>query len=119
MPLNTALIMDVYGIFMKLFLCRLVTPYSKIQMRLLHHSLFRRDTLIGEADLDLYPLLQCKDGKLSLLQKCFNLEGSSISRNCRTTLGSLFVVLDGINIDMSLVPEPPRYSQNSNNGKYF
>ncbi|KAK2722126.1 E3 ubiquitin-protein ligase Su(dx)-like [Artemia franciscana] len=94
----------------------LVTPYSKIQMRLLHHSLFRRDTLIGEADLDLYPLLQCKDGKLSLLQKCFNLEGSSISRNCRTTLGSLFVVLDGINIDMSLVPEPPRYSQNSNNG---
>ena len=50
-----------------------VTPYSKMQFRLFDHSSFKRDTLVAEANLDLYPLLIQNNGKCQMLQTSLDL----------------------------------------------
>ena len=50
-----------------------VTPYSKILFRLFDHSSFKRDTLVAEANLDLYPLLIQNNGKCQMLQTSLEL----------------------------------------------
>ena len=46
-----------------------VTPYSKFLFRLFDHSSFKKDALVAEATLDLYPLLIKHNGKCQMLQQ--------------------------------------------------
>ena len=45
-----------------------VTPYSKMLFRLFDHSSFKRDALVAEANLELYPILLQNNGKCQMLQ---------------------------------------------------
>ena len=102
----------------------LVTPYSKILFRLYDHSAFKKDSLLGEASVELYGILVKHDGRLSRLTRSLDLKSSgsesrkdSGHKNGHTTngesvshkSGELVVVFDGLSIDMTLIPvaSPP------------
>ncbi|XP_003744931.1 E3 ubiquitin-protein ligase Su(dx) [Galendromus occidentalis] len=74
----------------------LVSPYSKIFFRVFNHQKFLKDDLLGEATLDLYPLLEKTSGKLRQYPQHFELSGGCY----------LMTVLDGLHIDVSLYPPP-------------
>ena len=50
-----------------------VTPYSKFLFRLFDHSSFKKDALVAEATLDLYPLLIKNNGKCQMLKHSIEL----------------------------------------------
>merc|ERR1719361_2437711 len=50
-----------------------VTPYSKFSFRLFDHSSFKKDALVAEAYLDLYPLLTKHNGKCQMLKTSLEL----------------------------------------------
>ena len=50
-----------------------VTPYSKFLFRLFDHSSFKKDALVAEAYLDLYPLLTKHNGKCQMLKTSLEL----------------------------------------------
>lgn len=50
-----------------------VTPYSKFLFRLFDHSSFKKDALVAEASLDLYPLLIKNNGKCQMLKHSLEL----------------------------------------------
>lgn len=86
----------------------LVTPYSKLLFRLYDHSLLKKDTLLGEETLELYSLLRKHNGKCDKTVLSLDLH-SNASRSTASKMGELVVVLDGLHIDMSLIPaaSPP------------
>ena len=88
-----------------------VTPYSKIVFRVYDHSILKKDALLGDCCLDLYSLLkkhcgQCQNQELALdLKSSDGKNGNSSEVN----IGSLYIKLDGLNIDLRQVPaaSPP------------
>merc|ERR550519_2126830 len=88
-----------------------VTPYSKIVFRVYDHSILKKDSLLGDCCLDLYSLLKkhcgrCQNQELALdLKSSDNKNGNSTEVN----IGSLYIKLDGLNIDLRQVPaaSPP------------
>lgn len=102
----------------------LVTPYSKILFRLYDHSAFKKDSLFGEASVELYGILVKHDGRLSRLTMSLDLKSNgnesrkdSGHKNGQTNngesaahkSGELVVVFDGLSIDMASIPvaSPP------------
>ena len=112
----------------------LVTPYSKILFRLYDHSAFKKDSLVGEASLELYGILVKHDGRLQRLTMSLDLKSSgndghhhsrkdsshksiqqsnsdnsnssnlNNNNNVPQKSGELIIVLDGLTIDMTSIP---------------
>ncbi len=115
----------------------LVTPYSKILFRLYDHSAFKKDSLVGEAVLELYGILVKHDGRLQRLTMSLDLKSSGSDHHSRKDSshksiqqsnsdnsnssnlnnnnnvpqksGELIIILDGLTIDMTSIPvaSPP------------
>ncbi|XP_076247280.1 suppressor of deltex [Calliopsis andreniformis] len=82
----------------------LVTPHSQLHFRLLDHSTFRKDTLIGEKRINLSQVLSHYNGKLENVEVTFDLmsENKHDSQLCK--VGELITVFDGLKISMPNVP---------------
>ncbi|XP_033326004.2 suppressor of deltex isoform X1 [Megalopta genalis] len=78
----------------------LVTPYSQLHFRLLDHSTFRKDTLIGEKKINLSEVLSHYNGKLENMEVTFALmsENKHDSQLCK--VGELITFFDGLRINM-------------------
>ncbi|KAF3420138.1 hypothetical protein E2986_11527 [Frieseomelitta varia] len=78
----------------------LVTPYSQLHFRLLDHSTFRKDTLIGEKKISLSQVLSYYNGKLENMEVTFDLmsENKHDSQLCK--VGELITIFDGLRINM-------------------
>lgn len=84
----------------------LVTPYSQLHFRLLDHSSFRKDTLIGEKRIYLYDILVHYNGKLDSLELTLDLLSGNKHDYCQTKVGDLVTLFDRLKIDMSTVAPP-------------
>lgn len=82
----------------------LVTHQSVLHFKVLDHSSFRKDSVIGEQTVHLNQLLHQYNGKLDALELSMELyyESKSDVRS-RTKAGEMVVVLNGLRIDMALV----------------
>ncbi|EFN88071.1 E3 ubiquitin-protein ligase Su(dx) [Harpegnathos saltator] len=90
----------------------LVTPYSQLHFRLLDHSTFRKDTLIGEKRISLFQVLSHYNGKLENLELTFDLMSESKHDSQLCKVGELITVFDGLKIDTTNetllnISEPP------------
>ncbi|XP_020278502.1 E3 ubiquitin-protein ligase Su(dx)-like [Pseudomyrmex gracilis] len=90
----------------------LVTPYSNLHFRILDHSTFRKDTLIGEKRLSLFQVLSHYNGKLENLELTFDLMSESKHDSQLCKVGELITIFDGLKIDAanettSNVGDPP------------
>ncbi|XP_055680631.1 E3 ubiquitin-protein ligase Su(dx) [Lutzomyia longipalpis] len=82
----------------------LVTPNSTLQFRVLDHSTFRKDVLIGEQSLSLGQILQHYNGRCENLELTMDLLATSKSPDARQNkCGELVTVLNGLKIDMKSV----------------
>lgn len=81
----------------------LVTSTSVLHFKVLDHSSFRKDSLIGEQTVHLCLLLQQYFGKLENLELSMDLMNETKSSRQRVKAGELMVVLNGLRIDMSNV----------------
>ncbi|XP_058121467.1 E3 ubiquitin-protein ligase Su(dx) [Anopheles ziemanni] len=83
-----------------------VSPGSLLQFRVLDHSSFRKDSLLGQQTVELAGILRHYNGVLELLELSMDLlvdpSGSSKTNEPRQPVkaGELVVVLDGLKIDM-------------------
>lgn len=84
----------------------LVTPQSTLHFRILDHSSFRKDTLIGEKRLNLFQLLTHYHGKCDNLELNLDLLSSDWPHP-PTKVCVLTVVLNGLQIDLSTLPPAP------------
>ncbi|KAG7205569.1 hypothetical protein KM043_007541 [Ampulex compressa] len=78
----------------------LVTPYSQLHFRLLDHSTFRKDALIGEKRISLSQVLAHYNGKLENMELIFDLMSESKHDSHLCKVGELITVFDGLRIDM-------------------
>lgn len=90
----------------------LVTPYSQLHFRLLDHSTFRKDTLIGEKRISLFQVLSHYNGKLENLELTFDLMSESKHDSQLCKVGELITVFNGLRIDTTnetplSISEPP------------
>lgn len=82
----------------------LVTPYSQLHFRLLDHSTFRKDTMIGEKRISLFQILAHYNGKLDNLELTLDLINESKHDSQLSKVGELVTLLDGLKIDMGSIP---------------
>ncbi|XP_046411227.1 E3 ubiquitin-protein ligase Su(dx) isoform X1 [Neodiprion fabricii] len=83
----------------------LVTPYSQLHFRLLDHSTFRRDALIGEKRINLFQVLSYYSGKLDNVELTLDLmsENKHDAYGPLSKVGELVTLFDGLKIDMNEV----------------
>lgn len=85
----------------------LVTPHSQLHFRLLDHSTFRKDTLIGEKKLSLFQILSHYNGKLENLELTLDLITETSKHDSQLAkVGELVTLFDGLKIDMTNVTSP-------------
>ncbi|XP_011501087.1 PREDICTED: E3 ubiquitin-protein ligase Su(dx) [Ceratosolen solmsi marchali] len=84
----------------------LVTPYSYLHFRLLDHSSFRKDTLIGEKKISLYNVLSNYNGKLENLELTLDLLSGNQHGYIQPKTGDLITLFDRLKIDMNTVAPP-------------
>jgi len=87
-----------------------VTPYSKIVFRIYDHSTFKKDSVLGSTSLELYKVLQNHGGHCRNLPISLELRSVSDARHSNeSSIGSLHVKLDGVNVNLDEVPaaSPP------------
>ncbi|XP_064610823.1 NEDD4-like E3 ubiquitin-protein ligase WWP1 [Liolophura sinensis] len=77
----------------------LVTPYSKLEFRVLNQNHIRANSLLGQVQVDLHPLLVENNGKFKNLSKKCELrpEGRGMS-------GELHIALNGMDVNMARFP---------------
>lgn len=80
----------------------LVTPYSKLQFRVMNHFQLKADVLLGESTLDLYTLLQRHNGKFDATSHKLDLKADV--KGTPQATGDLNVTLTGMNINMENYP---------------
>lgn len=89
----------------------LVTPYSHLHFRLLDHSTFRKDAVIGEKRLNLYDVLSHYNGRCDHLEVTLDLMSEAKHDCTPVKVGDLITLLNGLKIDMnSCPPETPRHT---------
>lgn len=89
----------------------LVTPYSHLHFRLLDHSTFRKDTVIGEKRLNLYDVLSHYNGRCDHLEVTLDLMSEAKHDCTPVKVGDLITLLKGLKIDMnSCPPETNRHT---------
>ncbi|GAB1598341.1 E3 ubiquitin-protein ligase Su(dx)-like isoform X3 [Argonauta hians] len=82
----------------------LVTPYSKLDFRVLNQNHIRANSLLGDVIVDLYPLLKENHGKFKNHSKKLDLK-----HNGKGKTGDLSIVLHGMDVKMEHLP-PKRHS---------
>ncbi|XP_066994660.1 E3 ubiquitin-protein ligase Su(dx) isoform X1 [Anabrus simplex] len=87
----------------------LVTPYSQLHFRLLDHSAFRKDGILGEKRLSLYEVLTHYNGKCENLELTLDLMSESKHDSQPVKVCELITLLNGMKIEMSAFP--PRQPQ--------
>ncbi|XP_005105292.1 E3 ubiquitin-protein ligase Su(dx) [Aplysia californica] len=80
----------------------LVTPYSKLDLKVLSSNSIRTDTIIGQAVLDLHPLLDKENGKFKNLSHNVDLKAEG------KKTGELGIILNGLEVNMRNFPKRPR-----------
>lgn len=80
----------------------LVTPNSELVFRVLDHSSFLKDAVLGERSVSLGEVLQHYNGRCDNLELILDLMVNNKYNN-RSKSGELVAVLNGLNIDMSQV----------------
>lgn len=80
----------------------LVTPSSELVFRVLDHSSFLKDAVLGERSVSLGEVLQHYNGRCDNLELILDLMVNNKYNN-RSKSGELVAVLNGLNIDMSQV----------------
>ncbi|XP_059140326.1 E3 ubiquitin-protein ligase Su(dx)-like [Physella acuta] len=81
----------------------LVTPYSKIELKVLSSNSIRTDTVLGRALVDLHTLLEKENGKLKDFTKTVDLKAEG-----KNKVGELTFTLDGMDVNMRLFPKEQR-----------
>ncbi|KAL8612403.1 hypothetical protein ACOMHN_008388 [Nucella lapillus] len=76
----------------------LVTPYSKLELRVLSCNSIRTDSLLGRTNIDIYNLLEKYHGKLQENRQTFELKGEK--GNC----GEVTLTLHGLEVNMRRYP---------------
>lgn len=91
----------------------LVTPYSHLHFKLLDHSTFRRDALIGEKRINLFQVLSYYNGKLDNVELTLDLlsENKHDSYGPPSKVGDLVTLFDGLKIDMNEVTQSNSFEQ--------
>jgi atrophin-1 interacting protein 5 (WW domain-containing E3 ubiquitin protein ligase 1) len=79
----------------------LVTPHSQLHFRLLDHSSFRKDALVGEKRLSLFDVLTHYNGKCENLEITLDLLSESKHDTQPVKVGELITLLNGLKIEMS------------------
>ncbi|KAK7504720.1 hypothetical protein BaRGS_00004206 [Batillaria attramentaria] len=77
----------------------LVTPYSKLDVKVLGSNSIRTDTLLGQASIPLYPLLEENQGKFNHLKKTIELKGE------KGKAGELTLTLNGLQVNLKNYPK--------------
>lgn len=80
----------------------LVTPNSELVFRVLDHSSFLKDAVLGERSVSLGEVLQHYNGRCDNLELILDLMVNNKYNN-RSKSGELVAVLNGLNIDMTQV----------------
>lgn len=83
----------------------LVTPHSHIHIRLLDHSTFRKDAVVGEKRLSLYEVLTHYNGKCENLELTLDLMSESKHDTQPVKVGELITLLNGLKIEMNSCPQ--------------
>lgn len=79
----------------------LVTPHSHLHFRLLDHSTFRKDAVLGETRLSLYEVLTHYNGKCENLELTLDLMSESKHDTQPVKVGELITFLNGLKIEMN------------------
>ncbi|XP_055837603.1 E3 ubiquitin-protein ligase Su(dx) [Episyrphus balteatus] len=79
----------------------LITPNSILHFKVLDHSSFRKDAMLGERSVNLSQILQHYNGRLEFLELSMDLVITSKSDNRQTKSGELVAILNGLRLDMS------------------
>jgi len=79
----------------------LVTPHSLLHFRLLDHSTFRKDAVVGETRLSLYEVLTHYNGKCENLELTLDLMSESKHDTQPVKVGELITFLNGLKIEMN------------------
>jgi len=79
----------------------LVTPHSHLHFRLLDHSTFRKDAVVGEKRLSLYEVLTHYNGKCENLELTLDLMSESKHDTQPVKVGELITFLNGLRIEMN------------------
>ncbi|KAK7114006.1 E3 ubiquitin-protein ligase Su(dx)-like isoform X2 [Littorina saxatilis] len=77
----------------------LVTPYSKLELRVMSSNSIRTDTLLGQVTILLYSLLEENSGKLENLKRTFDLKGEKGKH------GEINLILHGLEVNMRRYPK--------------
>ena len=83
-----------------------MTPHSHLHFRLLDHSTFRKDALVGEKRLSLYEVLAHYNGKCENLELTLDLMSESKHDTQPIKVGELITLLNGLKIEMSTCQQP-------------
>uniref|UniRef100_A0A1A9UR01 HECT-type E3 ubiquitin transferase n=1 Tax=Glossina austeni TaxID=7395 RepID=A0A1A9UR01_GLOAU len=84
----------------------LITPHSVLHFKVLDHSSFRKDGMLGERSINLGNILQHYNGRCEFLEVSMDLLATSKSDNRQTKSGELVAILTGLKLDMSKVTVP-------------
>ncbi|XP_061389839.1 E3 ubiquitin-protein ligase Su(dx) [Musca vetustissima] len=79
----------------------LITPHSVLHFKVLDHSSFRKDAMLGERSISLAHILQHYNGRCEFLEVSMDLLVTSKSDNRQTKSGELVAILNGLKLDMS------------------
>ncbi|XP_073827023.1 WW domain containing E3 ubiquitin protein ligase suppressor of deltex [Musca autumnalis] len=79
----------------------LITPHSVLHFKVLDHSNFRKDAMLGERSISLAHILQHYNGRCEFLEVSMDLLVTSKSDNRQTKSGELVAMLNGLKLDMS------------------
>ncbi|XP_037709346.1 E3 ubiquitin-protein ligase Su(dx) [Drosophila subpulchrella] len=79
----------------------LITPNSTLHFKVLDHSSFRKDAMLGERIINLAHILQHYNGRCEFLELSIDLFVTSKSDNRQTKSGELVAILNGLKLDMS------------------
>ncbi|EDW39569.1 GL15308 [Drosophila persimilis] len=79
----------------------LITPHSTLHFKVLDHSSFRKDAMLGERIINLAHILQHYNGRCEFLELTIDLFVTSKSDNRQTKSGELVAILNGLKLDMS------------------
>ncbi|XP_013104140.1 E3 ubiquitin-protein ligase Su(dx) [Stomoxys calcitrans] len=81
----------------------LITPHSVLHFKVLDHSSFRKDAMLGERTISLAHILQHYNGRCEFLEVSMDLLVTSKSDNRQTKSGELVAILNGLKLDMSSI----------------
>lgn len=81
----------------------LVTPNSTLTFKVLDHSSFRRDTVLGEHIIQLNKILHAYNGRCKNLELNIDLYYESKSDG-KLISGELVIVLNGLKVELTDVP---------------